>query len=531
MLRKNKPNMALLLSIMLISLLLPAVSAAAGIVIDDINVDDRDADSDYDVYCREDSIIQIKFHDVGDYERWDLRLENVSGTEIRSGEFDGSSETLSFTTEEVRQLQENNSQSFHDGKDVYSYDVILRVVSSSSKLRLEPEPQHSAKDAAFYTDGDYYYDDGYTDGDYDDDYDYNDNDADEDDEVETEGSLTHTITVHVDMDPPAAPELNKDVVAGEEALTVSWTPVTYSESGNREGGTLRYTFCVRKVDGGDFDTESASDTSADAKIVLADTLSADGDADLEAELSDSEPEQLESGMEDEVESELSETVESDGDTEFEAEADAELEPDSEAEPDVEEEAAKEEDGDEETGEELYGCINPEPEGVTGDSHRIGGLTNGVMYEIRARTIDAAGNYSFDWSDPVYGTPQMVDDFWETYKRNGGDEKGGFCFIATAAYGAYDHQDVVRLRAFRDMYLAKTDAGRKFIELYYRYSPPAAKVIEENGFLRWLARVFLFPIVLWLKLLFEVGMAAKFGLLGGVLATAFFGAYLPSRRNG
>jgi|GEM_PF-3376526 len=528
MLRKNKPNPALLLLISILCLLLPSFAAAAGIVIDDINVDTRDSDSDYDIYCREDSIIEIKFHGVGDYDRWDLRLENVTGTEIRSGEFDGSSETLSFTTEEIRQLQENASQTFNDDKDVFSYDVILRVVSSTSKLQLEPEIR-SAKDIALYTDGDYYYDDGYTDGDYDNDS-YYDSDTDTDNEVETEGTLTHTLTVHVDMDPPAAPELNEDVVAGEEALTVSWTPVTYSASGNKEGGVLRYTFCVRQADGGDYDIVSETDSSA--KIILEAVPAADGDIDGELDTTETMElaeiyEQVESIVENETE-----IVEEDGDADAEMAEREIIEGDREfSRDDLEQDKADEEDGDESTGEELYGCINPEPDGVTGDSHKISGLTNGVLYEIRARTIDAAGNYSFDWSEPVYGTPQQVDDFWEAYKRNGGDEKGGFCFIATAAYGAYDHEDVLRLRAFRDIYLSKTAAGRKFIELYYRYSPSAAKVIEGNTFLRWVARAFLFPMVLWLKLLFEVGLAAKFGLLGGVLAMTFFGAYRPARRNG
>ena len=47
---------------------------------------------------------------------------------------------------------------------------------------------------------------------------------------------------------------------------------------------------------------------------------------------------------------------------------------------------------------------------------------------------------------------------------------GGCYIATMAYGDYDHPQVLILRDFRDSYLSKSMIGRQFIAFYYRVSP-------------------------------------------------------------
>lgn len=76
-----------------------------------------------------------------------------------------------------------------------------------------------------------------------------------------------------------------------------------------------------------------------------------------------------------------------------------------------------------------------------------------------------------------------------------------CFIATAAYGSSLHNKVDLLRWFRDNYLRQNWIGRKFIVLYYRYSPPAAEFIAERPWLRQIIRGALwFPTeaIAWLK---------------------------------
>lgn len=71
---------------------------------------------------------------------------------------------------------------------------------------------------------------------------------------------------------------------------------------------------------------------------------------------------------------------------------------------------------------------------------------------------------------------------------------GACFVATAAYGDYDQHNVMLLRRLRDQVLLKSKVGSKFVQLYYRYSPPLANVIAQNGFLRFISRVLLTPLI-------------------------------------
>ncbi|BDB53061.1 CFI-box-CTERM domain-containing protein [Flavobacterium ammonificans] len=98
------------------------------------------------------------------------------------------------------------------------------------------------------------------------------------------------------------------------------------------------------------------------------------------------------------------------------------------------------------------------------------------------------NESLDVSATI-GSMHLKQDFRIRYERNrstlidlkrqlnqvntGGGSSG--CYIATMAYGDYDHPQVMILRQFRDDVLNKSAYGKWFIKTYYHYSP---KLVER-----------------------------------------------------
>lgn len=78
--------------------------------------------------------------------------------------------------------------------------------------------------------------------------------------------------------------------------------------------------------------------------------------------------------------------------------------------------------------------------------------------------------------------------------SGGGGGGGGCFIATAAFGTPMASEVRYLRAFRDEYLLTNDAGRAFVNFYYRFSPPLADWVRQHENVRAVARASLAPLI-------------------------------------
>ncbi len=131
--------------------------------------------------------------------------------------------------------------------------------------------------------------------------------------------------------------------------------------------------------------------------------------------------------------------------------------------------------------------------ITGKSYRVSGLENDVEYWFGVAAVDENDNES-PLSAVTSAMPVPSYDLFEYYKEAGGRESGGFCFIATAAYGSPMARDVMTLRRFRDRTLMKSWPGRSFVVVYYALSPALARVIEGRDDLRAASRGVLWPLV-------------------------------------
>jgi len=73
-----------------------------------------------------------------------------------------------------------------------------------------------------------------------------------------------------------------------------------------------------------------------------------------------------------------------------------------------------------------------------------------------------------------------------------------CYIATMAYGDYNHPQVMELRSYRDEVLSRSNLGRWFIRTYYRYSPRLVKNLKNKEFLNTCIRFLLNQLIKVIK---------------------------------
>jgi hypothetical protein len=153
-----------------------------------------------------------------------------------------------------------------------------------------------------------------------------------------------------------------------------------------------------------------------------------------------------------------------------------------------------------------GTVTINPSGIICRSACSANFSSGVSVIL---TAQANSGYKFSgWSGACSGTgtcsvimtvaKSVIATFVPipiTNSAIAGDGGGsGRCFIATTAYGSYLDSNVVLLRDFRDRILLKNKLGKKFVEFYYKHSPPIANTITKYEILRIATRLALTPIV-------------------------------------
>jgi subtilisin family serine protease len=114
------------------------------------------------------------------------------------------------------------------------------------------------------------------------------------------------------------------------------------------------------------------------------------------------------------------------------------------------------------------------------------ITGGSSYTYRVIAYNGYGNSGYS------NETSIVQSGGDISIAGGGG--GGGCFIATAAYGSSDSSFIAFLRAFRDNYLMAHPLGKKWVFLYYRYSPPMAGLIAGHPAMRKGIRICLYPFV-------------------------------------
>ncbi len=169
--------------------------------------------------------------------------------------------------------------------------------------------------------------------------------------------------------------------------------------------------------------------------------------------------------------------------------------------------------------------------MSGTSYQIKDLENDKEYFFAVSSIDENDNESVI-SAVTSGMPIDVSDFWEMYRSSGGQDDGGFCFLATAAWGSYMAPQVMTLRAFRDSVLLTSAPGRAFVSFYYKVSPPLAGLISDSPLLRSVSRLALMPAVILARI--ALATSLWFAVFSGValvaLTVLFFGVAIRTRRR-
>ena len=109
----------------------------------------------------------------------------------------------------------------------------------------------------------------------------------------------------------------------------------------------------------------------------------------------------------------------------------------------------------------------------GYSNNGGNTKSRNQYELRV-------SFKMDNPDNLAEFEGGLLEETEQYVQPPSQKPKSGCFVATVCYGNYEAQEVLVLRKYRDNVLMKSLIGKLSVKLYYRISPPIAKLIDKSN---------------------------------------------------
>lgn len=150
---------------------------------------------------------------------------------------------------------------------------------------------------------------------------------------------------------------------------------------------------------------------------------------------------------------------------------------------------------------LISVVNREQEKLKHDRSVLATLPNTISSALRVTnqigSLDMDSDSRSRYSENKRTLSGINDQLKQVSSGTSGGSSGG-CYIATMAYGNYDHPQVIILRDFRDNSLANSLMGRWFIRSYYAISPHLVSAFGNKNEINRIIRLLLDQLIKLIK---------------------------------